>query len=172
LWQLCWPARPLARGRNHVRGARQNIMIVDAFTVSGALLAGLIVCGLFYAVMRRTPSRCSNQIRRVPFEPSSDMAICRYTAGGTPFSALAHCRASGSVTRYECGSLCLRGSATPGLLCWKLRAARPSSDNSVQLSVPGSCPCDGAAILNFSAWRPGAGSTSVCQPARSSCHGS
>ena len=35
-------------------GRTEIIMIVDAFTVFGALLAGLIVVALFYAVKRKT----------------------------------------------------------------------------------------------------------------------
>ena len=35
-------------------GRMENIMIVDAFTVFGALLAGLIVVALFYVLKRRT----------------------------------------------------------------------------------------------------------------------
>jgi hypothetical protein len=40
--------------RNFETGAMETIMIVDAFTVSGALLAGLIVVALFYVLKRRT----------------------------------------------------------------------------------------------------------------------
>lgn len=35
-------------------GRTEIIMIVDAFTVFGALLAGLIIVALFYAVKRKT----------------------------------------------------------------------------------------------------------------------
>jgi hypothetical protein len=39
--------------RNLETGRMEIIMIVDAFTVFGALLAGLIVVALFYVVKRR-----------------------------------------------------------------------------------------------------------------------
>jgi len=46
--------RPFGVARNLKVGRMENIMIVDAFTVFGALLAGLIVVALFYVVMRST----------------------------------------------------------------------------------------------------------------------
>jgi hypothetical protein len=46
--------RPFAVVRNFETGTMETIMIVDAFTVFGALLAGLIVAALFYVVKRRT----------------------------------------------------------------------------------------------------------------------
>jgi hypothetical protein len=46
--------RPFAVVRNSETGAMETIMIVDAFTVFGALLAGLIVAALFFVLKRRT----------------------------------------------------------------------------------------------------------------------
>ena len=46
--------RPVAVAHNLETGAMETIMIVDAFTVFGALLAGLIIVALFYAVKRKT----------------------------------------------------------------------------------------------------------------------